>query len=117
MEPMSRSGVDRVNSEGGERMGYVLDFQEIDHSHVAVVGGKGALLGELSRIEGISVPPGLCVRRAWTVANASSVRRSGRLLRASERDRARHLREAGGPRVVCWCDGGPPGRRLHLLDD
>ncbi len=52
---------DQVNSEGGERMGYVLDFQEIDHTHVAVVGGKGALLGELSRIEGIPVPPGLCV--------------------------------------------------------
>ena len=45
MEPMNRSGVDQVNSEGGERMGYVLDFQEIDHTHVAVVGGKGALLG------------------------------------------------------------------------
>ena len=42
-------------------MGYVLDFQEIDHTHVADVGGKGALLGELSRIEGIPVPPGLCV--------------------------------------------------------
>ena len=42
-------------------MGYVLDFQEIDHTHDAVVGGKGALLGELSRIEGILVPPGFCV--------------------------------------------------------
>ena len=42
-------------------MGYVLDFQEIDHTHVAVVGGKGAVLGELSRIEGIPVPPGFCV--------------------------------------------------------
>ncbi len=42
-------------------MGYVLDFQEIDHTHVAVVGGKGALLGELSRIEGIPVPPGFCL--------------------------------------------------------
>jgi phosphoenolpyruvate synthase/pyruvate phosphate dikinase len=42
-------------------MGYVLDFQEIDHTHVAAVGGKGALLGELSRIGGIAVPPGLCV--------------------------------------------------------
>ncbi len=43
-------------------MGYVLDFQDIDHTHVAVVGGKGALLGELWRIEGIPVPPGFCVR-------------------------------------------------------
>ena len=42
-------------------MSYVLDFQEIDRTRVAVVGGKGAVLGELSRIEGISVPPGLCV--------------------------------------------------------
>jgi phosphoenolpyruvate synthase/pyruvate phosphate dikinase len=40
---------------------YVLDVQEIDQTQGAVVGGKGALLGELSRIEGISVPPGFCV--------------------------------------------------------
>ncbi|MEA2379960.1 MAG: rifampicin phosphotransferase, partial [Thermoleophilaceae bacterium] len=40
---------------------YVLGFQEIDATHVAVVGGKGAQLGELSHIEGIRVPPGFCV--------------------------------------------------------
>ncbi len=40
---------------------YVLGFQEIDQTQVAVVGGKGAQLGELSRIEGIHVPPGFCV--------------------------------------------------------
>ncbi|MGH8973301.1 MAG: rifamycin-inactivating phosphotransferase [Acidimicrobiia bacterium] len=40
---------------------YVLGFQEIDQTQVAVVGGKGAHLGELSRIEGISVPAGFCV--------------------------------------------------------
>jgi pyruvate,water dikinase len=40
---------------------YVLDLQEIDETQVAVVGGKGAMLGELSRIEGIHVPPGFCV--------------------------------------------------------
>jgi len=39
----------------------VLDFQEIDQTQVAVVGGKGAHLGELSRIEGIRVPAGFCV--------------------------------------------------------
>src|SRR5271155_5659215 len=51
-----------VNSEGGERMGgYVLELQEIDKTQVALVGGKGALLGELSRIEGIRVPAGFCV--------------------------------------------------------
>jgi rifampicin phosphotransferase len=40
---------------------YVLAFQEIDETQVAVVGGKGAHLGELSQIEGIRVPPGFCV--------------------------------------------------------
>ncbi len=40
---------------------YVLDFQEIDQTQVAVVGGKGALLGELARIDGIRVPAGFCV--------------------------------------------------------
>ncbi|HMC57321.1 MAG TPA: rifamycin-inactivating phosphotransferase [Gemmatimonadaceae bacterium] len=39
----------------------VLDFQEIDRTQVAVAGGKGAHLGELSRIEGVRVPPGFCV--------------------------------------------------------
>ena len=40
---------------------YVLDFEEIDQTQVTVVGGKGAHLGELSRIEGIRVPAGFCV--------------------------------------------------------
>jgi pyruvate,water dikinase len=40
---------------------YVLGFQEIDQTQVALVGGKGANLGELSRIEGIRVPAGFCV--------------------------------------------------------
>src|SRR4249920_845524 len=39
----------------------VLGFQEIDRTQVALVGGKGANLGELSRIEGIRVPDGFCV--------------------------------------------------------
>src|SRR5262245_3324570 len=40
---------------------YVVSFQEIDQTQVAVVGGKGANLGELSRIEGLRVPAGFCV--------------------------------------------------------
>src|ERR671930_993682 len=52
----------KENAEGRERMGcYVLGFQEIDQTQVAVVGGKGAHLGELSRIRGIRVPAGFCV--------------------------------------------------------
>ena len=42
-------------------MGCVLGFEKIDRAQIAVVGGKGANLGELSRIEGISVPDGFCV--------------------------------------------------------
>ena len=40
---------------------YVLGFEEIDEAQVALVGGKGANLGELSRIDGIRVPAGFCV--------------------------------------------------------
>jgi len=40
---------------------YVLGLQEIDQRQLALVGGKGAHLGELSRIEGIRVPAGFCV--------------------------------------------------------
>lgn len=40
---------------------YVLGFCEIDKTKLAMVGGKGANLGELSRIEGIQVPEGFCV--------------------------------------------------------
>ncbi|MGW6946373.1 rifamycin-inactivating phosphotransferase [Streptomyces xanthophaeus] len=40
---------------------YVLDLQEVDGTQVAAVGGKGAHLGALSRIEGIRVPGGFCV--------------------------------------------------------
>src|SRR4051795_12154247 len=40
---------------------YVLGFREIDQTQIAVVGGKGASLGELSRIDGIRVPAGFCV--------------------------------------------------------
>lgn len=40
---------------------YILDFQSIDKAKLNVAGGKGANLGELSRIGGIHVPEGFCV--------------------------------------------------------
>ncbi|HET9169507.1 MAG TPA: rifamycin-inactivating phosphotransferase [Actinospica sp.] len=40
---------------------YVVDLREVDETRVALVGGKGAQLGGLTRIEGISVPEGFCV--------------------------------------------------------
>jgi pyruvate,water dikinase len=70
---------------------YVLGLQEIDQTQVAVVGGKGAHLGELFRIEGIRVPAGFCVtsdafRRI--MAGAPSIdERLDRLSRQSPDDR------------------------------
>lgn len=40
---------------------YVLDFSAIDKTMLTVVGGKGANLGELAKLEGVRVPPGFCV--------------------------------------------------------
>src|ERR1700722_18496822 len=48
--------------KGGKNMSsYVLGFQDIDKTKLTVVGGKGANLGELSKIEGIRVPDGFCI--------------------------------------------------------
>ncbi len=67
---------------------YVLDLQDVDEKQVAVVGGKGAHLGELSRIDGVRVPAGFCVttdafRRI--MAEAPSI--DGRLDRLSRLNR------------------------------
>ena len=40
---------------------YIFGFQEIDEIKLALVGGKGANLSELSRIDGIQVPDGFCI--------------------------------------------------------
>lgn len=40
---------------------YVRGFEEIDRTQIAAVGGKGANLGELSRIPGVHVPAGVCI--------------------------------------------------------
>jgi len=79
-------------SRDGERMGGdVLDFQEIDQTQVAVVGGKGAHLGELSRIEDIRVPAGFCVTACAfrrIMADAPSIdERLDRLSRLNPDDR------------------------------
>ncbi len=43
---------------------YVLDFKDVDQAQGAVAGGKGANLGELSRMDGVRVPAGFCVTTA-----------------------------------------------------
>jgi pyruvate,water dikinase len=55
----------------------VVVFEEVDRTQVALVGGKGANLGELVRVDGVRVPDGFCVttgafRRA--VAETPSLR-------------------------------------------
>ncbi len=40
---------------------YILALEEVGASQVTLVGGKGAGLGELSRIDGVRVPAGFCV--------------------------------------------------------
>src|ERR1700712_2212686 len=46
---------------GGSMSTYVLGLREVDRSQLAIVGGKGANLGELSTIHGLQVPDGFCV--------------------------------------------------------
>jgi pyruvate,water dikinase len=69
----------------------VLDFREIDKTQVAVVGGKGAHLGELSRIDGVRVPSGFCVTTdafQRIIADAPAVRDlTGQLSRLKPDDR------------------------------
>ena len=49
---------------------YILTFAQIDKTNGIIVGGKGANLAELSKIEGISVPEGICIT---TVAYAEVI--------------------------------------------
>src|SRR5919198_2815549 len=49
-------------AKGGKNMSsYVLGFQDIDKTKLMGGGGKGANLGELSKIEGIRVSDGFCI--------------------------------------------------------
>jgi rifampicin phosphotransferase len=42
----------------------VVKLNEVDRTQIALVGGKGAQLGELLRIDGVQVPDGVCVTTA-----------------------------------------------------
>src|ERR1700753_1676170 len=70
---------------------YILGLKEIDHTKQALVGGKGANLGELSGIRDIRVPDGFCITtelyRKWIGNNPTVNSLLGRLsiLQADER--------------------------------
>ncbi len=70
---------------------YVLDLEEVDQTQRRIVGGKGAFLGELTRIVGIRVPSGFCVTTCAfqrTLAEVPSIaRRVDRLSRLRPDDR------------------------------
>jgi rifampicin phosphotransferase len=73
---------------------YVLGLQEVDETQVAVVGGKGAHLGGLSRIDGIRVPPGFCVTTdafARIMAEAPSIDDQLSRLNPDDREAVRTL--------------------------
>jgi hypothetical protein len=57
----------RTKNDGGEvtkkdlAQRLVVKFSEVRKEDVAIAGGKGANLGELQHVKGISVPPGIAV--------------------------------------------------------
>src|SRR5689334_15002115 len=59
--PTFQRWIESITKRGQYMSTYVLGFQDIDKTKIMVVGGKGANLGELSRIEGICVPDGFCI--------------------------------------------------------
>src|SRR4030095_9058811 len=61
MIPQSKTSCLRPVREGTQMSSYVLGFRDIDKTKIAVVGGKGANLGEISKIEGLRVPDGFCI--------------------------------------------------------
>lgn len=75
---------------------YLLSFREIDRSKFMAAGGKGAALGELSRISGIQVPDGFCITTEAYKAITDNPELNSLLdelahLKAEEREQVRHL--------------------------
>ncbi|ATW23599.1 phosphoenolpyruvate synthase [Candidatus Formimonas warabiya] len=76
---------------------YVLRFEKIDKQKLMVVGGKGANLGELSRIEGIRVPEGFCVtteaykRIIGEMSELNSLLDQLSLLKVEDRERIKEI--------------------------
>ncbi len=72
---------------------YILSFQQINKAFIPLVGGKGANLGELSKIEGLYVPDGFCVTtEAYKAITAGDQQYTSLLhelaqLKAEERER------------------------------
>src|SRR5579859_1756043 len=76
---------------------FILGFQNIDKTKLMIVGGKGANLGELFRVEGIRVPDGFCISiEAFKrfIGETSSIHElldQLSLLKVEDRDKIREL--------------------------
>ena len=75
---------------------FVLGFQDIDKTKLMVVGGKGANLGELCKIEGIRVPDGFCIsteafKRIIGETSINELLDQLSLLKVEDRDRIAEL--------------------------
>lgn len=73
-------------------------FGNIDKAQISVVGGKGANLGELSRIENIHVPTGFCISTEAfrkMLSESSSLKRSIDLLSRLKPDEHPAITEIG----------------------
>lgn len=82
----------------------ILNLEEIDQSRIALVGGKGANLGELARIDGVHVPPGFCVTttafRRIVVAAPSLADHLDRLSRLALDDREAIRTQSAAMRAI-----------------
>ncbi|MEU8313321.1 MULTISPECIES: rifamycin-inactivating phosphotransferase [unclassified Micromonospora] len=66
---------------------YVWELREVDETRIAAVGGKGAHLGALTRIDGVRVPSGFCVTTgAFRLAVARTPALAGPLDRLARAD-------------------------------
>lgn len=76
---------------------FVLGFQDIDKTKLMIVGGKGANLGELCKIEGIQVPDGFCIsteaykRTLSETPSINGLLDQLSLLKVKDRDKIRDL--------------------------
>jgi len=96
----------RIAKRGKNMNTYVLCFQDIDRSKFMVAGGKGANLGELSRIKGIRVPEGFCVTTEAYKKITENNRELNNLLDELMRLKAEERENIGSAIGDCKAGGG-----------
>jgi len=93
---------------------YIFDFREVDKTKAALVGGKGANLGELAKVEGINVPEGFCIsteafKRIMNETPAiNELLERLSLLKVDDRDKIVELKKQQGDTLTILTEFGPP---------